>query len=350
MNLDYSLEELYAELAQILTDSYKEILNELIIKMEKGLSTYYLQGLLNDIDLILAKLASEVESWTVRALNESYDLGKRYAAYQLKTSYPGKVIIGDPVIASIGASFTMINMGALVQSILDTYKDIASATTFMGEALKQALRDASKGIFRSSMVTMNSLPSISLKLRHELIRLGFSEYIDRFGRRIKLSEFGEYVGGRNIQGSFAGALLTENWTGFIDARGVPWDLKFYCDTLVRTKTAELVSRGTESQLLSQGLDLVKIVGPTEVVDWCGEYRGKVFSITGNSIEFPPLSETPSGGTPFHPNCKDREAPFVPHFHSKEEIEAAKIDAKWIGLNKGDGYADQTRLRKQYSGR
>jgi len=37
-------------------------------------------------------------------------------------------------------------------------------------------------------------------------------------------------------------------------------------------------------------------------DWCRFYEGKVFSISGASKDYPPLSEAPNGGTPFHPRC------------------------------------------------
>ena len=74
-------------------------------------------------------------------------------------------------------------------------------------------------------------------------------------------------------------------------------------------------------------------------------KGKVFSITGKSKEYPSLSEAPNGGTPFHPRCKHREAPFVEKFEDEETISYGKdVPEKYLGLNKG-GHADQAALMK-----
>ncbi|MCP4898819.1 MAG: hypothetical protein GY906_17755, partial [bacterium] len=83
----------------------------------------------------------------------------------------------------------------------------------------------------------------------------------------------------------------------------------YAEMLARTKTREAQTAGTVNRVLEAGHDLIMITAHG-AKDGCGFYEGKVFSITGESEKYPPMSSLPNGGTPFHPNCKHGTAPYV----------------------------------------
>jgi hypothetical protein len=57
----------------------------------------------------------------------------------------------------------------------------------------------------------------------------------------------------------------------------------------------------QSQLLD--LDLVRVSKNSSLIgDYCDDYKGKVFSLSGRHPVFPALDRTPNGGPPFHVHC------------------------------------------------
>jgi hypothetical protein len=77
-------------------------------------------------------------------------------------------------------------------------------------------------------------------------------------------------------------------------------------------------------------------------DGCGFYEGRVYSITGTSEKYPPLSSLPNGGPPFHPNCIHGAAPFIEELASPaERRRGAKTDKRALGKP----YREVEKLRK-----
>ena len=55
-------------------------------------------------------------------------------------------------------------------------------------------------------------------------------------------------------------------------------------------------------------------------------RGKVYSLTGHSTKYPQLPKH----TPFHPNCRHRETPFIETFRSDEELARIREESNTQG--------------------
>lgn len=71
-----------------------------------------------------------------------------------------------------------------------------------------------------------------------------------------------------------------------------------------------------------GLDLVQVsLNFSTIGDFCDALRGKIFSITGTSPDFVPISEAPNGGPPFHPWCHHSLIPVVLSEIADEDLEA-----------------------------
>lgn len=67
---------------------------------------------------------------------------------------------------------------------------------------------------------------------------------------------------------------------------------------------------TKAAMEEAGRDLVRISpNPSTIGDYCDMYRGKVFSLSGNHPDVPPLSLVPSGNVPMHPWCHHRLLPY-----------------------------------------
>lgn len=308
-------------LIQVYKDAYQALAAKLKHQLNKGLSTHHAEALIRDIRKIVRQLDEYTYDWLMANIPLAYEVGSEDAVQKL-TQY------GLP---NISASFGGVHQEAVRAIVQDTFESVAGATKMMEQTLIRALRDSSKGIFQKGMVTGETRKRITKELMLDLAGKGFTMFEDSKGRYIKLKDYIDFI-------------AEDSWVGFVDAAGRKWDLLNYTEMLTRTKTAEAVSRGTENRLTENGLDLVYIVTSPACNDWCLFYAGKVFSISGTSKKYPPLSEAPNGGTPFHPRCRCREAPFIEKFEDEETIRQALLDPKLLGLNK-DGHADQAALVK-----
>jgi hypothetical protein len=79
------------------------------------------------------------------------------------------------------------------------------------------------------------------------------------------------------------------------------------------------------RLVSLDLDLVSIIGRVSK-NFCTAYLGLVFSIGGKSDKYPALTELPSDGPPFHPNCSKSTRPFIPELASGKQLELSEPTA------------------------
>lgn len=88
----------------------------------------------------------------------------------------------------------------------------------------------------------------------------------------------------------------------ITINGRHYDPEAYSRLVARTRTREATTQGTVNTALQFGMDLVRVsVHAHTNTKWdrCGDYAGRVYSISGTSDVFPRLEKAP----PFHPNCE-----------------------------------------------
>lgn len=97
---------------------------------------------------------------------------------------------------------------------------------------------------------------------------------------------------------------------FLDINGRQYDIKSYVDLLARTRIREAQREANRSLVRSNGLDLIKISSHGTLTRICQPHEGKIYSVSGLSRKYPPASELPNGGPPFHPNCLHSEIPYV----------------------------------------
>lgn len=86
---------------------------------------------------------------------------------------------------------------------------------------------------------------------------------------------------------------------FIDRGGRHWKPETYARMVARTTTREVQSQATIITMKERGFDLVTVsshVGGAD--DFCAEWDGKTFSLSGRTAGYPVLTKAP----PFHPNC------------------------------------------------
>lgn len=317
-----ALEPLFIKLLDVYDSAYKELLKRLAEQELRGLSTNHMLALIADVQEIVEKLEEFNRKWIEYAVPFEYQNGSNAAVEKLTKRYG----------LMIDASFGAVHQDAVKAIINDTYREIANATQFMSETLKEAIRASAKETFLSGVITGKTRIGMTKDLMTRLNLRGMTAYYDEKGRYIPLKEYAE-------------AVLEESWVGFIDKAGRRWDLKNYAEMLTRTKVIEAGNQGTENRLISNGLDLVMITSHG-AQDWCKFYEGRIFSLTGRTPGYPEISQIPNGGCPMHPRCRHSETPIIEKFEKEETLNYGKsIDRRFLGLNNADGHADQATLRK-----
>lgn len=101
----------------------------------------------------------------------------------------------------------------------------------------------------------------------------------------------------------SGKLLDEfrkkmNDKQFIVINGRNYRPDSYATLIARTRTVEASSQAILNTSLRYGVDLVQWDSHSEVCEYCQQFSGRVFSISGTDKDFPKLKEKP----PLHPNC------------------------------------------------
>ena len=126
------------------------------------------------------------------------------------------------------------------------------------------------------------------------------------------------------------ALRREGVTAFVDRAGRKWSLHTYASMVLRTtsRQAEVLSVLTQDP----GWDLYKISKHGTTCKRCAPYEGRVYSKSGTSRDFPPLSAAfgkvdPKGPDTLdnswlnlHPNCLHQLIRWTPMGRSEEELE------------------------------
>lgn len=101
---------------------------------------------------------------------------------------------------------------------------------------------------------------------------------------------------RDVKDHLAGLVEDGN---LIEINGKAWIMDKYADLVARTSLREAATSATLDLCDQYDNDLVEVSDHATDCDECEEFEGKIYSISGKSATYPPLSDEP----PYHPNCK-----------------------------------------------
>jgi hypothetical protein len=109
----------------------------------------------------------------------------------------------------------------------------------------------------------------------------------------------------------------------INVNGEPmeFDVRSYAETVVRTKTREAEQAARHERLVELGIDLVMIIGRVSD-NWCTQFLGQIFSLSGNDDRYPALASLPSD-PPFHPRCSKSTRAIVADLTSAKVLSLAE---------------------------
>lgn len=100
------------------------------------------------------------------------------------------------------------------------------------------------------------------------------------------------------------------------------DLSTYADVVLQGAETDLSNTAVMDTLIANGWDLVQISEHYGACPICIPYEGRVYSISGNSEEYPYLYDTEWNDVyqNFHPNCRHYLKPFFPQSLSEDELQ------------------------------
>ncbi len=114
----------------------------------------------------------------------------------------------------------------------------------------------------------------------------------------------------------------------------------YSKIVAHSSIMQALNTGQLLNAANHGVDLMKISeNPSTIGDFCDLYIGKVFSISGTSKTYHPLSSLPNGGPPFHVLCKHSMHPFIETFHSEEDLKARAQVKDYALIKEGNTLKD-----------
>ena len=106
---------------------------------------------------------------------------------------------------------------------------------------------------------------------------------------------------KEVKSNVVGVLQEKGLASLVDKGGKAWELDRYAEMLIRTKAVEARNTGMANRMVENGYDLVQVTthGADDV---CGEWEGRVLSLTGKTPGYPTVHDAEMDGL-FHPNCK-----------------------------------------------
>ncbi|MCE5279379.1 MAG: hypothetical protein ABFD92_02015 [Planctomycetaceae bacterium] len=293
--------------------------------------------LIPQVRAIERRLGIASDRWVGGNVGPLYRAGAAWADNELL-----RIGLKTPLAGGIDAQWMKINERAVNTFASQLARDLAGAN--------KSMADNCRRIIATTQQVLVSNPELSTVIAKGLISGGSIGKIAR-NVRDRLAE-----GGRELAES--GALSDEQLKQIADFQDGyitpgrsdhPIRVTQYCTLVASYQLRQAVSEATKQRLQETGeelgdpmlLDLVTITGPFSG-DFCDFYVGKIFSVSGQSGEYPPLSSIPSSGPPFHPNCTHNLAPFVAKLATAKELSTGRINEKFLGM-------DGRQAQKAYQG-
>jgi len=247
------------------------------------------QQLLKQVEVITAQLNNGVYKWAKSSMPYAYEQGIDLAAERLKAMNITRFVSYDAQIHTSAVS-------ALIQ-------DVSTELIIANDSMKKFFN---RVILQSQQTVLQDA---------EISRMIAEGLIEGQARRT--------VSDTILQG-LRKQLGEER---FIVINGKNYRPDKYAELLARTRTREASSQGTINTALRYGVDLVQWDAHAEVCEYCQQFSGRVYSISGADDDFPQLTEKP----PLHPNSYDRATEIYTE-RGWINIREVMVEDKCLSLN------------------
>ena len=226
------------------------------------------------------RMAKLLDIWTRERVEEGARAAFRKEQVETEKSLPRG---SRPVLSD--SMFNAINSRALNMLLLDSGIGLVHRLRWITEGLKKQVR----------VILAQS------RLLRDMSRLtGDKDTVTIADLQRTISEFDKNS-------------VFHNVTNFGRVGSVP--VEVHVEMLLRTKVAQLRNLARRNVWLRYGHHLVRIKNVRSSKSTpCHMYIGRVFALSqaaAQQYEVPHVTALPSGGAPFHPNCKHEEILFIP---------------------------------------
>jgi SPP1 gp7 family putative phage head morphogenesis protein len=219
------------------------------------------EKLLHEVEVITTSLDRSAYRWAKATMPLSYDRGIDLAAERLKA-------LGVTRYVSYDADIHTSSIQILID---DVTKELLIANDGMKKLFNRFIRATQQTVLQDTEISR----MIAQGLIEGQARRTVSDVILKEMRRQLENEQFIVINGRNYRPDS------------------------YAKLIARTRTREASSEGTINTSLRYGCDLVQWDSHAEICEYCAQFAGRVYSISGMDAAFPALVEQP----PLHPNCR-----------------------------------------------
>lgn len=311
----------------VLTRLYRDASRQLAGLVD---STAFAQGrsgvLLAQVDAITKQLGVASDRWVLQATRKQFAA----AAAGINRTLGG---LGVPIGAggaTASGQFIRIDQRAVGAFAGQIARDLAAGNKQLADSARRVISTTSQAILAD--------PKLSATIAKGLIAGGSLNKIGRSVRQRITDEAAKLVEAGSLTETQL-EQIADLKAGYIQAGKRRIKLTEYCNMVAHYQLREAAVESTKLRLAEAGdelgepdlFDLVVVVGPISG-DECDFYVGKVFSLSGRSGEYPPLTACLKGGPPFHPNCTHTIAPFIPRFATAQQRERAQINPALLGVS------------------
>lgn len=232
--------------------------------------TSHYNSVIKQIDVIMGQLNDFTEQQLKELIPRQYALGQMSSQLDLWK-------VGIPLANTSVGTFSVIDQNAVKGIIADTFEDLFRSNQQMTQYFKRTLRQITKEQVMKNVISGDPIKMSSEQLKERMLEQGFKGFTKKNGDKINVDEYARLV--------------------------------------LHTKTMQAHNDGTILTMTQEGFDLVQVSYHKTSCKTCGLYENKIYSISGKSKEYPPISDMPNGGPPFHPHCRHVLKPYIAKFHN-----------------------------------
>lgn len=262
------LETKIKELDRLYGQTQKKLLAQLAQVDITEFQRYRTEAILKQVNLTVKVLDGGARKWAVKTIPYAYKRGVDIAGQRLKALKVTDKIAFDAQIHTSG-----INILADQVTM-----DLLEANGSIRKNFSRFIRATQQRIIEDKMITRQIAEGL---IRGEARRAVSDRMLNEFRKRLGEEKF-ITINGRNYRPDK------------------------YAKLVARTRTREATGQGTINSCLQYGMDLVQVDVHADACEYCQQFMGRVYSISGNHPEFPMLSEEP----PFHPQCECNLLPIT----------------------------------------
>lgn len=145
---------------------------------------------------------------------------------------------------------------------------------------------------------------------------------DKLRRIIIVASRNEYrnadrITRRSIQQRLMNEFSDRGITGIVYSDGRRMNIASYAELVARNQSGNAARQAALNRQTQLGEDLMRMSTHYPCSDLCIDWQGGVYSISGNSDQYPALDTAISGGA-FHSNCKHSLSPYYPGISPAQE--------------------------------